>query len=238
MKKTRALTVVLIAASFTLCCESDLERRIRLEEERQERLVMEREQAEQHRLQEAADLERKAAQEKQRQLEEQQKAEELRRLQEQEAERARQQQILEDYGNHSIGHGAVPWRNCFGGNASCEAYGCSKIEVNASYDSDVMVVIKQGGRVKKHAYIQAGRSYTFEMPNGYYQPFFYSGRGWYPEKDMDSKLCATLKGGFIYSENWGKDDPQYLNNTILTYTLREMTDGNFSTRPSDESEAL
>ena len=195
---------------------------------------MEREQAERHRLQEAADLERKAAK-RSNDSSRNNKSGGIKTASRTEAERARQQQILEDYGNHSIAHGAVLGGIVLAGMR--RSLGCSKLR-SMLLTTPTMVVIKQGGRVKKHAYIQAGRSYTFEMPNGYYQPFFYSGRGWYPEKDMDSKLCATLKGGFIYSENWGKDDPQYLNNTILTYTLREMTDGNFSTRPSDESEAL
>jgi hypothetical protein len=49
---------------------------------------------------------------------------------------------------------------------------------------------------------------------------------------------GKLKGGFIINENFGKDDPQYLNHNVLTYELILQENGNFSTRPSNPEEAL
>jgi hypothetical protein len=89
-----------------------------------------------------------------------------------------------------------------------------------------------------HAYIRANDSYTFEMPNGTYQPFFYYGKGWDPEKIMKETPEGTIKGGFVSDESFGKDDPQTLEDNILTYQLIFQTNGNFSTRPSNAEDAL
>ncbi len=49
---------------------------------------------------------------------------------------------------------------------------------------------------------------------------------------------GEIKGGFITNEDFGKDEPQYLNNNILEYELILQENGNFSTRPSNPEEAL
>ena len=90
----------------------------------------------------------------------------------------------------------------------------------------------------KHAYVRAGSSYTFEMPNGTYQPFFYYGKGWDPNKLMPSNSCKSLKGGFLERESFDKDLPQRLENQTLTYTLQSVTNGNFQTIDSDSEEAF
>ena len=101
-----------------------------------------------------------------------------------------------------------------------------------------MVTIKKGEKVVRHAFIKGGSAYTFELPNGIYQPFFYYGKGWNPEKVMKQTDCGTLKGGFIAKEVFGKDNPQTLSNNILEYELILQQSGNFSTRPSNANEAL
>jgi hypothetical protein len=55
---------------------------------------------------------------------------------------------------------------------------------------------------------------------------------------MKHTTCGLLKGGFVNSESFGKDDPQTLNNSILTYELVLQEGGNFSTSPSDSDEAF
>ena len=110
--------------------------------------------------------------------------------------------------------------------------------MNGPSGTDVVVLLKQNGVTKRHAYIPAGRSYTFYIPNGTWQPFFYYGKGWYPGKEMKSPSCASLKGGFLENEDWDKDSPQYLDNHILSYTLTTVVNGNFSTQNSSQSEAL
>ena len=101
-----------------------------------------------------------------------------------------------------------------------------------------VVTIKKEDKVVRHAYICAGSSYTFELPNGTYQPFFYYGKGWNTEKEMKRADGTIILGGFVANESFGKDDPQSLNNNILEYQLILQQDGNFSTRPSNSMEAL
>ncbi|PZX52129.1 hypothetical protein LV84_03538 [Algoriphagus ratkowskyi] len=148
------------------------------------------------------------------------------------------QELYNRYINNSLNQGATPYSSCFGGNQICSSNGCSEIKVNGPKDSDVLVTIKSGNRVIRHAYIKSGNSYTFQLPNGKYQPFFYFGKGRNPEKEMGSQSCTELKGGFISEDVFGKDDPQELGDTVLTYSLVLQKSGNFSTRPSNELEAF
>jgi hypothetical protein len=153
----------------------------------------------------------------------------------------KQQKELEDYSkyiNSSLQNGSTPYSYCYGGNISCSNYGCSQIKVKTPYNSDVLVTIKENGTVIRHAYIAAGNSFTFEFPNGTYQAFFYYGKGWNPEKFMKHSSCGELRGGFVSDEQFGKDNPQALSNNILEYELILQQNGNFSTKPSNQEDAL
>jgi hypothetical protein len=156
-------------------------------------------------------------------------------IREVEAEQIRkEEEINELYESNSLQTGSTPYAEYYGGNSACEDEGCSKIKVTTS-NSDVVVTIKKNNDVVRHAYIQAGDSYTFSFPNGTYQAFFYYGKGWNPEKPNKN---GEVKGGFISNTEVGKDDPQSLYNNILEYQLVLQQDGNFSTKPSNVEEAL
>ena len=86
--------------------------------------------------------------------------------------------ILISFNSYSQYTGATPWENCYGKNASCEYVGCSDIRVNTSSNSSIVAIVKKYGKVVKHAYISAGSSYTFQVPDGTYQVFFYYGSEW------------------------------------------------------------
>lgn len=148
------------------------------------------------------------------------------------------QAVIEKYISNSLNNGATPYAYCFGSDNSCSDYGCSQIKVKTPHNSDVLVTIKKNDKVFRHAYIKAGSNFTFELPNGVYQPFFYYGKGWNPDKIMKETDCGTLKGGFVASEQIGKDSPQSLNNNILEYELILQQNGNFSTTPSNSEEAF
>lgn len=148
------------------------------------------------------------------------------------------QEIYNIYIDNDLLTGSMPYESCYGSNSSCSSSACSKVSVRASNSSDVIVTLKQGGEVVRHAYIQRGQEYTFSVPNGTYQPFFYYGKGWNPEKAMPSSSCSSMKGGFVSAESVGKDDPQRLSNHILSYELVEQVNGNFETRPSNKNEAF
>ena len=110
--------------------------------------------------------------------------------------------------------------------------------MTAPVQNDVVLVIKKAGAVVAHTYIRGGSTRTIKLPNGTYQPFFYSGSGWYPEKEMASESCPSLKGGFLSKSGWSKDEPQVLEYNTLSYTLIPQETGNFTAEPSDEQEAL
>ena len=225
MKNKLTICIFLfILLSMLASCESKAEKEQRKEQLRIELAEQERKQAE-----ELAALKEKQRIERERELEEQ-------RIKEEEEREAKA--LRDKYINNSLYTGATPYAYCYGGNKSCSEYGCSEIKVKTPYNSDVMVTIKRGGVVYSHAYIKAGSQYTFELPNGKYQPFFYYGKGWNPNKEMAKTDCGTLKGGFIEDESFGKDDPQTLSNSILTYELILQKGGNFSTRPSNPEEAF
>lgn len=99
-------------------------------------------------------------------------------------------------------------------------------------ESDLVVMIKQGDILVRNAYIKAGDKYSFLLPNGTYQVFFYSGRGWNPGKAMPN----GLKGGFVTDESYSKDSPTSLSYQEMVYELILQQNGNFSTQQSSEDE--
>lgn len=138
------------------------------------------------------------------------------------------------YINNSLPTGDTPYAEYYGSNKECKYDDCSQIKVVTS-DSDVLVTIKKDEKVVSHAYIGKNDDYTFSVPNGRYQVFFYYGRGWDPEKSMKN---GEMKGGFIDDEDFQKDEPLDLNNNKLEYKLVLQQNGNFKTQSSDQSEAL
>lgn len=232
MKTKFKYTLVLFCSLiFFSSCESKAEKKKRLAQQEQARIELEAQQK-----QEAKEL---AFQQEQARIEREKQEEAKRIEQEARLEKEREEKALYDkYGNNSLSTGATPYVYCFGRNKPCSSYRCSQIKVRTSSNSDVVVIIKKNGEVYRHAYINAGSSYTFEMPNGTYQPFFYYGKGWNPNKVMKGTDCKTLKGGFIASESFGKDSPQTLSNNILNYELILQQNGNFSTSPSNADEAF
>lgn len=146
--------------------------------------------------------------------------------------------ILFSLHSYSQYTGATPWENCYGKNASCEYVGCSDIRVNTSSNSSIVAIVKKYGKVVKHAYISAGSSYTFQVPDGTYQVFFYYGSEWDRNKSMNSKDCYTLRGGFTSKESVSKTERITLKGQIMTYTLTYTTYGNFSPKSSSLEEAL
>ena len=144
-------------------------------------------------------------------------------------------EAFDRYKDNSLANGAQPYSAYYGYNKSCQYYGCSEICVKAPYSSDVLVLIKKdnsNGKVVRHGYVKGGQQVCCEVPDGRYQTFFYYGKGWYPKKQMQ----GGVKGGFLRDEIFSKDNPQYLDGQILTYELILQQNGNFSTKPSSETE--
>ena len=166
------------------------------------------------------------AKENQRRLEEQRRAEE------------RQRQLEARYGNNTLSNGSQRYSAWYGTNKYMDDYTPhSEIIVTAPSNSDVIAIVRynnHNGNVAGHRYIQAGRTATIYLKNGYnYQTFFYYGKGWYPDKEMKN----GIKGGFISGESYSKDgSASYLENNVLSYTLTLQTNGNFQTSSSNAAE--
>lgn len=133
------------------------------------------------------------------------------------------------YYNNSLSTGSSP----YSGNG-VSATDESQISVSTSTNSncDVVVIVKRSGEIARNAYIKAGGSYTFNIPNGTYQVFFYGGKGWNPKKVMPN----GLKGGFVANESYSKDSPVTLSFQELTYELIPQPNGNFNTQQSSAAE--
>ncbi len=143
----------------------------------------------------------------------------------------------EQWKSNSLSTGAMPYSYCYGASNYCD-YGCSKISVRTG-GSDVLVTIKNiSGEVVRHAFINGGYTFSFNVPNGQYQVFFYSGTGWNPNKNMKSTSCGTLHGGFVSGENVTKDNYISLYSQQMTYELILQQNGNLSTKPSSKDEAF
>jgi len=210
-------------------CEFKLAQQERLAREEQERIEFAKKQEQERIVQEKRLEEERSGKMMPEEGKEQMKQEEP---------EGQEREVYNRYINNSLQTGTTPYRRYFGGNTSCKESGCSQIKVTTPDNSDVLVTIKTNGKVVRHAYIGADSSFTFEVPNGTYQPFFYYGKGWNPEKEMKRADDTPILGGFISGESFGKDSPQLLNNNILEYILILQQNGNFSTIPSNSMEAL
>lgn len=134
-------------------------------------------------------------------------------------------------------HGDLPYEYCYGPNSTCNN-NCSEIKVKMSRDADLIVILKQNGEVVSHAFVRAGGTHSFSLRNGFYQPFFYSGKDWDPNVYIKEVECGSLYGGFTSNISFSKDVPQKLYNAILTYELILQPNGNFNTRSSSKAEAF
>lgn len=134
------------------------------------------------------------------------------------------------YFNNSLSTGDVPY-------STNRAYGSdSQITIRTSANSycDVVAIVKSYGEICADAYIAAGDSYTFNLPNGQYQVFFYGGKGWNPNKQM----AGGRQGGFVANESYSKDSPVNLDNQELEYSLIPQPNGNFTTEQSNPNEVF
>ena len=137
--------------------------------------------------------------------------------------------------DNSLNSGSTPYSAYYGGNASCDSWGWSAIKVTAPPNSDVVVTIKRDNSSKypiRHAYIRAGRTYNFEVPDGDYIVFFYYGQGWNPDKEMP----GGVKGGFVSNEDFSKTGVEHLENQVLSLVLQSVLNGNFHPIDCDEEE--
>lgn len=134
------------------------------------------------------------------------------------------------YLDNSLSTGDQPYecRNVRGDESSIA------VRTSSSSECDVVVIVKSNDTMIRNAYIKAGGTYKFNLPNGTYQVSFYGGRGWNPTKAMPN----GQDGGFVANESYSKDEPVSLNYQGLEYELIPQPNGNFSTVQSNASEVF
>ncbi|WP_300728649.1 hypothetical protein [uncultured Bacteroides sp.] len=130
--------------------------------------------------------------------------------------------------NNSLSTGKVVY-SCMGTRGDQSSI---SVKTSDASNCDVVVLIKNNGKLVRNAYIVAGDSYSFDLPNGTFQVFFYGGRGWNPNKMMPN----GEKGGFVANESYSKDEPISLDYQGLEYELIPQPNGNFKTKQSSASE--
>lgn len=138
----------------------------------------------------------------------------------------------EKYEHNSLENGAQPYAQYYGKNLKNAA--CSFI-IKSSAEQDYIVIVKynnENGKVAGHVYVARNQTATIPVRSGAtYQVFFYTGRGWNPDKSMS----GGVRGGFLYDESFSYDrEPVYMNyGETMEYTLQRVKNGNF--RPSTGS---
>ena len=139
------------------------------------------------------------------------------------------------YENYSLANGSQPYSSYYGYNST--SGGCS-IVIKSSSNHDCVVTVKYNnsdGDVAGHVYVRRGQSAEILLPSGKtYQVFFYSGTGWYPEKEMSK----DVKGGFINDESFSYDDTPFSLSygEYVTYTLTPVSNGNFTPRAANQND--
>lgn len=139
----------------------------------------------------------------------------------------------EKWDDNSLDNGSQPYAAYYGKNLPYK-HGRPTVVVNAPYSSDVVVVVRHNnaeGDVAGHVYVQRSNTASIQLQeNKKYQVFFYYGRGWNPEKLITEKI----QGGFTQYESYAKDGEsiQLSWGQIITYSLEDVKNGNFSTEPS------
>ena len=134
-----------------------------------------------------------------------------------------------------------PWRSKYPTRNNCvnEPWTCSEIKVKVPSGQDYLIVIKdRNDRTVNHGYVRAGTTGSFDVDNGSYKTYFIAGIGWNASKPVPCKSCGELYGYFNSSVNVTKSDLEYLSNTVLTFTMTLMHDGNFSPEGSSLEEVL
>lgn len=144
-----------------------------------------------------------------------------------------------EYRNNSLTTGAKPYASYLGKAKT----GQHRISFKTSGPSDYIVIVKRSSNDAyiNHIYIKGGDNATLNVPSGTYDIYFYSGRGWNPNKQT-----GRFTGGFVENEVMQKDGPQAFKVQEITkddgtyisyqggqYTLYPVTNGNLVLQSAD-----
>lgn len=155
------------------------------------------------------------------------------------AAKAAQQEEYNKYKDNFLSNGSQPYAKYYGYNPLLDEYDDrAEIKVKAPSNSDVIVIVKRGGKtgpVMAHMYVRKGMTFSVNVkPRIAYQVFFYSGYGWDPEKQH-----GNVKGGFVGNESVVADEQQILENLVqYNYDLNLSVNGNLHLSNIDVDDAF
>ena len=120
------------------------------------------------------------------------------------------------YGNNRLKTGAKPYSSYFGKAQTGRNY----LTFKTSGNSDYIVIVRRSSnsRYINHVYIRGGEKATLYLPDGDFYIYFYSGKGWNP-----NKVKGNMTGGFVSYESNQKDGPVQLYSTESSYAYGEYT---------------
>ncbi len=135
----------------------------------------------------------------------------------------------EEWGNNQLFTGAKPYSTYFGRGQS----GDNDLSFKTRGDCDYIVIVRRASdnRYIDHIYIRGGASAKMYVPDGHYYVYFYSGKGWNPNKKK-----GNLTGGFVSMESQQKDGPIDLVSAWGEYTLYPVSNGNLTLKSANEAE--
>lgn len=98
----------------------------------------------------------------------------------------------EPYKNNSLATGTRPYKNQ---NGFHSVTGEHTFTIENSRGVDMVVFVKQNGKVADHIYIKSSTSGTMKLPSGTYDVFIYAGIGWSPKIKPTPE--SNARGGFV-----------------------------------------
>ena len=133
------------------------------------------------------------------------------------------------YGDNHLKTGSKPYSSYFGKAKTGNNY----IKFNTSGYNDYVIIVKRSSDSKyvNHIYIKGGENATLYLPDGHYYIYFYSGKGWNP-----NKVKGNLTGGFVSNESEQKDGPVDLFSAWGEYTLYPVQNGNLTLQAASSDE--
>lgn len=135
------------------------------------------------------------------------------------------------YENYQLATGSKPYSSVYGKGRTGENY----LDFNTSGNRDYVVIVKRygGSKVINHIYIRGGEHARLYLPDGEFSVYFYSGKGWNPNKPK-----GKVTGGFVDYESTQKDEPVSLYDQYCEYTLYPVQNGNLQLAGADDNETF
>lgn len=106
-------------------------------------------------------------------------------------------------------------------------------ETSGSHDFVVIVRDATNDKYMNHVYIRGGSNAKLYLPDGIFNVYFYSGKGWNP-----NKIKGNFRGAFVKSESLQKDEAISLYSAYIEYTLYPVQNGNLHLDSADDEEAF